>query len=257
MYTTTDLVVLLLLIFYIYRGWRKGILRSLIGPVSLVICGMIAMIHYDLNENMITSLSIAVGGAFILTILLSVVLSLMRLTVDKEYRDYVFWGSRLLGSIFNLVWKGALLGFFLIALSLIPSNLFGLQKAHDDIVGSFSYSVAHRLTSSIKPTKELMETFDLINDSHYMDKLAETDEYEQLMNDEKIQELREDPEIAKMMDEKNISGLMSNPKIIEMLQDDEFMLKINELSRKAYQQKQDEEEAEEERRNDPFLEDSE
>ena len=69
-----DLVVLLLLLFYAYRGWRKGILRSLIGPVSLIICGLIGIIHYDLNKNMITSLSIAIGGTFVLTIILSIIL---------------------------------------------------------------------------------------------------------------------------------------------------------------------------------------
>jgi len=254
MYTTTDLVVLLLLIFFTYRGWRKGLLRSLIGPVSLVICGMIAMIHYDLNKNLVTSLTIAIIGSVVLSIVAMIVLSLMRLTVDKEYRDYIFWGSRLLGSIFNLIWKGAIISSILLSLAMLPTHIFGLHKLHTDVVESVSYSVAHRLISKIKPAKEAAETLDLLNDSHYLDKLSSTDEYEKLMKDEKIQELRNDPEVAEMMDNKDIAGLMSNPKIIELLQDDEFMLKINELSRKAYQQKQEEEAAEEERLNDPFIE---
>ncbi len=257
MYTTTDLIVLLLLIFFVYRGWRRGLLRSLIGPAALVICWVIAMIHYDLNKNIFTALSIAIGGTFILTIAAHIVLSLMRLTVDKEYRDYVFWRSRLLGGLLNLVWKGAMIGLILLALALVPPGPFGLQKMHNDITGSFFYAQAQRIVSAIKPAKDTVDTLEMINDSHYLDKLSETKEYEALMNDKQIRDLRQDPEIAEMMDKKDIAGLMSNPKIIKLMQDEEFVKKLNELSRKAYEQKQRDDAAEEEGRDDPFRNDSE
>ena len=85
--TTVDLVLLIFALLFFWGGWRKGLLRVLITPLSFLICTLLGIVHFDTTEDLAGSLLIATLGTFILSGTIKFILMLTRKTVEKKYRN--------------------------------------------------------------------------------------------------------------------------------------------------------------------------
>jgi uncharacterized membrane protein required for colicin V production len=241
LFTTTDYVVGVLLLVFFLTGWRKGFLRALIGPISFTVCCVVATIHFDLTGNIFTSFLIAITGTFFLSIILRFVLFLVRRSVDKDYRDYVFIGSRFLGGIFSLIWKGTITVMIVLVISLLPGKIRGVDKIHESIIHSMTYSLVNQyVIRRIPVARDTFYMLSLFKDPELADKLSSTREYKEFFSDERIQELLSDDDIQRHMEEGDITKLISNPKIISVVQDDKLMKKLTVLNGKILSQGQEE-----------------
>ena len=151
MLNTTDVCMLVVIIISFSLGWKNGLLRSLIGPISFVIFSIIGIIYFDLTQNLPMALIITSAGSIGLSFIVTIALIFGRSTVKKNLRKYVFIGSRILGSIASVLWKGilALIIFFVIA--LLPSNDSKLSEIQADISQSETFRLANQYIISQAP----------------------------------------------------------------------------------------------------------
>jgi len=118
MYSNTDTIIAVCLILFFYRGWSKGFLRNLLGPVSLILSCILATIYFRETKNMIISLLMGIFGPFVLNILFSLSIAAWNQTVDgkKDLSEI----SRLLGAGISMLWGGIYLVLILTLISVAP-----------------------------------------------------------------------------------------------------------------------------------------
>ncbi len=229
--TYTDYSVSLLGLLFFFTGWRKGLFRTILGPISLLVCSFIALIHYDLTHNLIKSIMIALGGAVILSIVLRLVLMLSKSAIGKTGQEKTLLISRLLGGLLNLSWKGAMLMGVLFLITLIPFNILNLDVIKTDIKHSFSYSAVNQLViSRIPAAKKMTQVFKVFENPARMERLVTSQEYKELSSDSKVKDLMNDAEIKELVDTQNYAKLLTHPKVKAIIQDDELMSKFTKLS---------------------------
>lgn len=243
--TTTDSVVLFLLIAFYFSGWKNGLLRSLIGPFSFGVCAIVGLIHYDLSHNIAKSLVITFLGTAILSIAANIIFLIIRSSVDKKYRDSAFVGSRLSGGLLSLLWKGALLAILILLSTFVPPFLPQIDKAQKDIKKSASFILlTQHVIGRVPLANNILETLAVFRDPQRIKRLSSSPEYLEFFNDQKIQDLTSDPAILDQINQKDFADLLSNPKVVNLLRDDELMAKLSRLSKKIYQERLKEEAAE-------------
>jgi uncharacterized membrane protein required for colicin V production len=222
-----DALVVFLVIIFFAQGWNKGLLRSLIGPVSLIVMGGVSMTYFRQTSNLIHSLLIGILGPVILSIACSVLLQLWHKFVDRG--EPAFWLSRLLGGVFSLAWGMGMLFLCLILLMLLPLNSIPrLRDLKENIATSLSYTLVNKYFHDIQDTLEVLQS------QTDPEALQSHPEFEALQENEKIQAILSDNEIMQQIRNQDIPKLLANPKIVEVLQDEQLMNKfisLHKLSR--------------------------
>jgi hypothetical protein len=231
----TDIVMLCFLTFSFLTGWHNGLFRTILGPLSILLCAIAAIIYYDVSHNLIMSLLIASVGSIALALIFKIFFMFARSTVDKNYRNTTFIGSRLLGGLLNMSWKAALLSVVLILTTLLPGQLFQLRRIQDDVKQSVSYQLIQKYAFRKAPqSQNIIETLKVLQDPERLRRMSDTPEYQEFYSDEQLQSLITDEQIAEQIRNKDISGLMSNPKILDLMQNEELLEKFGRLSKKIY-----------------------
>ncbi len=238
MYTSLDYFLLVFWAVCFLIGWGNGLLYALIGPFSFFVFLIVGILYYDVTNNLITAIFVTSGGTIVLSILLTLLFFLSRRTVDKNFRHYVFWASRLLGGLLSLLWKGGLTMIVIFFISLLPPQLWDLERLQKNIEQSLTWGWFTE--SVIKQTplaKNIFDSLLILKNPDQLKKIAKTPEYQNFISDEKIQELAEDEEVQELIEEENYSELIFHPKFLAILRDEELMKKISLIAEKVYQEK--------------------
>ena len=239
----SDLVIILIFLYFFYSGWSRGFLRSLTGPIALILCLFVGYQYYGRTQNIGIALAIMLVGPVVLRWLVFSVLNLMSKAEGEEVQ--ISTPDRLLGVVVNLAWGGGLLVIFLIVLTMFPLNFLGLNKVQENLNASYSMQL---ISSHIPfPRFELVEPdTDALAGSQpgvgvpsqamveRMEKIKETREFQELMNDPRIRELLEDEAMRVHLQKKNIPEILADPRIKEVLYDPEMIRKFLQV----YQQMQ-------------------
>lgn len=232
---TTDFFLILLGLIYLLMGYNSGMLRALLGPIAFGISFFSGMMYFDLTKNIAMGLLITITGTLILTILLKTALALSRVTVDKQYRDYIFWGSRVAGGLLSLLWKGAITLSLMFLIMFLPNTISGIDNIKTNIRKSLAFHLMNRYTFRNQPTPEaILDSLAIFKDDKKLYELSETTEFQQLYNNERIQDVLSDEDILAMIRERNYGKLMTHPKIIALIKDDRAMSRLTDLSKKLY-----------------------
>src|SRR3989338_1892545 len=117
--TLTDYIAASFLIMFFISGWIKGFVRSLIGPLAFLASTFAGMLYFGIHRDISSSIFFILAGTILLTILGYLALYSMRQAVSAEDRNYIFWGSRLLGAWITVLWKGSLIAAVLILLAAL------------------------------------------------------------------------------------------------------------------------------------------
>lgn len=232
---TTDYVVLISIIYFFYKGWKKGVLRTLLGPISLVIGGYVGFAHYQKTQDMITGLLICIISPFILTILGSAILKIWHSAVEKK--DYIPTPSRFIGGIFSALWGSTYLIMMLVMIAIIPAKFEWFEPIQKNVAMSNSYIFVNEWLSKKVPAasfdiKKLTSAFE---DPETLRRVESTKEYNDLMSDPNLKEIFTDEETAKQIEEKNYTQLLSNSKIQAVFQDEALLKKVFALNKKILQ----------------------
>jgi len=194
----TDIVTLILSIFFLIRGASRGFMHSLTGPFSIIVTTIISIIYYQTTEDMIASLIIGLIGPLLLNLLLKFLLKAWVKATNTDIKPNFL--SRLGGSILTLIWGWVFIIFTLILLTVLPPWGETLTAVHNDVTKSNSYLIA---------AKPLEETFFAASKNNDAKSLAE---------DPRFQKILQDPDIQKEIDAHDIVKLMRNPKMMDLVQ---------------------------------------
>jgi len=225
--TMTDKIIFFSGILLFWRGWNKGVLRTIFGPLALIACSIVSYFYYLLSHDLIAAAAIGILAPIVLNIIFSIVLNL--LCIGKEKNDIALPG-RIIAAFLNLLWGEFLLGVTILTVVMLPLQLPFLTKAQNDIEQSSIYSMMKpsldgMLKSNhaqpIDPTK-----IAALSDPKKMEALEQSAEYQNLINDPRIQGLLNDPSISEEIQNKQIAQLMQNPKFIELTRDPELLKKF-------------------------------
>ena len=218
----TDIAVLLLGLFYFSHGWRKGIIRTILGPMSLFLCAAIGLVYFYKTRNLAVSLAISILGPFFMTLFLSICLTIWHRKVNKEAP--VFYVSRLLGAGVSLIWWAGVIVLSIVIISLIPSQIPRIKEVQANIKSSYTYALINTYAKDKIPFLQGMEkTIATSQDQEKIKQFQFTPEAQSIYNNKKVQKLFSDPEIKKQVESKNISELMQNEQLLDILQDKELM----------------------------------
>lgn len=230
--TTVDYAVIGILLYFFYRGCCKGLFKTLIGPLALVIAWVGAYIYYQKTKNFGISLVLCVIGPFIVTLVLSVFLKLWhKATKDKSELPT---SSRILGGLFNVAWGGSYIAILLLIAGMIPLRFGWIKRAQDPILESHSYRLVKKWTERNMPAAslDLEKITDVFEDPDKLAQFESTSEYQELMADERLQDMYADKEVAEQLRTKNYGQLLTNPKFQAVFEDPELLKKIFALNQK-------------------------
>jgi hypothetical protein len=233
--TTTDYVLGSLALLFFFNGWRKGLFRSLISPLSLAFCSIGAIIYYDLTENLIKSLLIAGVGSMIVSTVLRILLFFGRRAVDTNYRNSSLIFSRILGGVCNLGWNGAIILILLFFVTFIPFNFLKMGDIKNDIQQSRSFHYLNSyLIYRIPVIKDIPATIEKIQKPENLGPLKDSREYKDFANSPEIMELVQDPNIQTILNQKDYTRFLAHPKVRAIMNNEKLMLKFSRLSKKFY-----------------------
>jgi len=222
----TDKIIFFAVILLLWRGWSKGILRTIFGPIALIICSVLSYAYYLYTRDMVIAAAIGIVAPIVLNILFSIMLNLI--SHDKDKNTSLI--GRIIAALLNLLWGGFIIAVMLFTILMIPFDLPLLQRAQKDIERSSSYVL-------IKPVidqtlqKHNVQPIDpsklaALSDPKKMEEVEKTEEYQSLVNDKRIQDILNDPSVNDLIERKQIAQLMQHPKILELTRDPELLKKF-------------------------------
>lgn len=230
----TDYIVATALLYYIIRGFCRGFLGTLLGPISLIIGVLASYFYYSLNQNFILCLLISIAGPFIIHLFLSLTLKFWHKTIHRD--ESISLMSRFSGACMSLLWSGGILILALILVSFIPGNIVGFRSIQKNVLGSRSYAIIKKLLEDTLPLDKNVpaarEITDLFQNPAQMDALRSDEEFKDILNDDKIARLLSDEETRQDLQNKNIAKLLSNPAMQDVLKDKDLLKNLFALQKK-------------------------
>lgn len=139
---TVDLIILVISLFYFIRGWTKGFLRTIFGPISLIIGSIMSYIYFKQSGNIFVSILIGLMGPFVLNLGLSLLIKIWRKVTDED--NDAFTIGRLLGGICGFIWGFSLTTLIIVLIGLAPLQNSGLKSVQDQVKQSRYYSLLNQ-----------------------------------------------------------------------------------------------------------------
>ena len=103
MIMVTDYIMFVALLFFFINGWRKGVLKTLLAPIALIVGCLTAFLYYQQTHNIAITLSIGVFSPFVLRILASLILKLWDKATNKNIPPSIL--SKVFGSTLGVLWS--------------------------------------------------------------------------------------------------------------------------------------------------------
>lgn len=239
-----DFIVLGLAVFTFWRGWAKGLLRSLLGPVILAGCLGYAYVHYVRTRDILLSLGISILGPIVLNIvfwLLFAVFGKMRRREENEEGGFFEASGRMSGGVISMIWTVSIVMACLVFFMVIPVRMPGLEKARTLVSESGGILlVKAALGDRLQFLRKDVQPLDLKNNQVSAQRLQESFEYTALMEDDRVRDVFSDPETVKKIQDKDVAGLMKDPKIQALMQDPALVRKFFRFNQAMIRMSQDE-----------------
>ncbi len=234
---SVDVGIAVVLAFCFWKGWSKGIARSLMGPVSLVICFFYGYAYYARTHNYLISLVIWIAGPVIVTSLFSFSLWMFnrfKVVVDQESENRLGGMSRLLGGVFSDLWIMAIAGVAFVLIAFVPMELSVLGKVRGTILDSRTFGLFADTFGDWIPVLKSPRTMEglLSTDQARLKNLEHTQEYQDVVTDPRLQFLMSDADIREKIDNKDFMALLNDERIQQIMQNPELVQKFLKLNQK-------------------------
>lgn len=231
----TDYIVASFVVLFILSGWMRGLTRSVIGPLALLTSTFAGSLYFGINRDISNSIFFILAGTILLTLLGYLLLYSVRQTVSEEDRDYVFWGSRLLGALITAFWKGSLMAAALVLLTALSPTVFGLKETQEDIKRSMTYqAIDINIISKVQVIKDIKEFLACLEDPQRAQAAQESAEFKALMQDKRMQDLLADPQVVEEINNKDAVKLAFNKNVVQLIDDKDFVEKFLAFAKVLY-----------------------
>ena len=227
----TDYIIILLAVFFLYSGWKKGFFSAILNPFCFILGTTASFLYYLKYQNIFITFLIGLLSPFILFFLFSGIVKLKNkvFKIKPELSKL----SRFSGSFSCLLWRGAWILVLIISLMIMPYQQTWIKTIQNDIAQSKTYSLLnHILGPSIEEIRNLVHlTPETVENFPVIKEIQDTKEYVNLINNQKFKDFIDDQEIVRHIKNKDMGKLLMNPKMKSLLEDKDFMknvIKINQ-----------------------------
>jgi hypothetical protein len=234
-----DLFAVGFLLFAFWDGWRVGLMRSILSPLCFAFFVIIAIINFDLNFNIAVASLIAVIGTTVTSAAIRLALWLGRRTVDKEFRQYIFWGSRLCGAATSVGWKSFVAAIALLLFAIIPVNFMpGTAQLQKSILFSRAFFYTDQIILKRFPrAQKVYLVLSVLKDATQNQELAQNSEFKAFFASPKVQEFINDRDIQSFLSERDYPQIVTHPRLRAIITDDQLMATLMRSSRQIYKEK--------------------
>jgi hypothetical protein len=227
MLAVTDIAVITILVILAANGAYQGFVRSLIGPVALVLSLVVSGFVYLATKSFSLSFLIGIIGPFFFAWVITAGLSKFIHPADVPQLTMI---SRVMGQLVNLAWGSVVMGFLVAFLAMFPFEQYQLYGVSKDVRQSYSYRVVLPVLSGGRiqpPPAQTNCSLGVCSASpDDLQALADDKEIQEIMNDPRMQALINDPAVQKAAETQNVQALLRNPSIQALTQDPAFLFKV-------------------------------
>lgn len=225
MHNTIDLIVVVLVLYYIFRGWSKGFVGSLIGPVSLFLGAGISYMYFRQSHNLMIAGIISFFCPILIHITLSVVTNVSTYGHRKSEPSLI---SSIFGSLISVGWSGGILVLMMLMINVLPPQLPSVAAIQERLALTKSYQMVNHFTGSFSIYSSMpIQTFmTVLENPEQLAALQSSSEYQSFVSDDRIKALMSDPEIQAAVEDRNIGKMLADKRMIDLLQDEDLVSKI-------------------------------
>lgn len=221
----TDLIILLIISYYISRGWRRGFTRTILLPLCLILSVTAAFALYRYSGEIIPPLLISLIGPFVLRIIFSILLKVWNKTVDDN--EPLSLISQTTGALISGTSSIVMLTTFLILLVNILLFRSPSDPIRDNITNSLSYQgITLLFGKTLSPIDLLEDINHKLKNPEIQSQLQSSKEYKDLMEDSAFQDLLNDKETLQILDDGNLAELLTDEQLINTLRNEDILQKI-------------------------------
>ena len=229
-----DIIVLVWFLFLLSSGWRKGLLRTLIGPLSLLINIAACYFYFQKTHNLIGTAVAMLLGPFVISCCLFLIIFFWHVNFDKGVPPVFL--SRFLGSTLNLVWGSGIAVSSILMVAILPTASPRLSTFKNYVMSSHAYALTEKFIKNKIPLFRQAETvIKTSQDPQELAKFQSEPEFRALYFDPKIQKFLTDRETSNQIQNHDMKGLLSNPVFLNLWQDPELLTKLIKLSQRIAQ----------------------
>jgi hypothetical protein len=247
----TDYIVAGALLYYLYSGWRNGALKTLLGPIAMVMGCLLGFIYYLRTHHFGTSLLICVLSPFALKWLGALALGLWNKTGNKVIPPSFV--SRLFACALSVLWYGSYVVLILILIGFLPVRLRWFKAVRGDALASKSYRTIQGFLGEKMPAAagDIEKVAAILKSPEKFRHFQTTQEFKAVAEDGKLGEIFADEEIAALIERHDYIKLMGNPKIQALMQNEELLKKMFALNKKIMEESPEGESTEAPMKNPP------
>ena len=209
------MVVMGVLLYGLF-GFKKGMIKMFSEFLALIITIVVTIIVYKLTNNPL----IALGVFLVLGLIVSMQVRAFLLKKEESGGTNFTLVSRLGGLLLGIFWAIITACIFFIAVGLLPRSLPFVEEASGMLGGSAIYKnvIANYLNRS--PFLAKFEYIAKISENkESLAKLKDSQEFNAILENDKIKAILEDGALLKYIEEKDFSKVLTNPKVVALLQD--------------------------------------
>lgn len=225
-----DLGVLLIVIFFVFVGLRKGFWQYLLGLLITGISLTAGWLYYQNSQQVLTSLflsiclflGLALAKWFFLTI---------RQTI-KRPRSTSSFANHLGGAILGFAWGILIAMLFIFTLKCFPLAAIFKYDLKQKLKVSRAYQIFQRLLpKSLSPALENLTYMSKVSlDEKAKLRLTEQAEFQQLSRHPHLKAILEDRKLLSQLEIMDLPRLLTNPRIHTLLNDGQFIEKLMKLN---------------------------
>lgn len=227
-----DILIFIFLFYQFFLGWQKGLLETILGPISFIVSSILAYLYYLRTNNFLISLLVSLIGPVVIQIVFSAMRALNKKD-DKKGSEFSL--TRLLAGTIHGAWNFIIVALVLILIAYIPSQAPWVSNIQKPVLASKSYQYLNSLfgnhlpKSSFDPDKTLVA----FKDPAWVKEFQSTPEYQSLISEPKVQAILSDTQLMDAAKNKNYKDILTNPKIQTLFRDRKLLEKFMALNQKA------------------------
>jgi len=210
----TDSITFIVSVMLMMRGFSRGFMLSLIGPISIIITTFISAVYYQATKDVVVSLLIGTIGPLILAFFLRFILKEWARSTNNDIKPNFL--SCTAGALLTLSWGWVFIVFLLLLLTVIsmPGNL---SMAQNDILRSMSYT---RIAKPLMGPLLNQQVADIVTSKSTDGSVKiSNDDLSSIAQDPRFQKVIQDPQIQQEINAHDMVKLLGNPKILKLTQE--------------------------------------
>ncbi len=239
----TDIIILLLILFYAITGWNKGFFRTILGPLVVIVCCILAWMYFKSTHNVVISFAISMAGPMMINGLISWFLTINDGGGEKKTLLPL---SRFLGLAVSVTWGVTISLFIVLLLAMSPFKL-PVQGVRENILQSQTFALVSPHIESFLPLSPKKSNHVAVaktsvktsssrsaakNSTSAPSSIENSAEYQAVFNDSRVKELYADPEVAELIKKQDYMALIQNPKFTQILEDPQLVAQMIQLKSK-------------------------